>query len=667
MVIKMSFRAVYRLYSLPLFALTSVLAADPSWVSNSANAGIFTSMAFDAERGKMAVFAETAYDGSLGGTWTWDRSHWTLEHPVHSPSSRDGAAMAYDPVRKEVVLFGGYGTNGNYSDTWTWNGVDWTQRMPSASPSARSFSAMAFDADRQQIVLFGGGVKNSGTFLDSFSDTWIWDGSNWSQKSPTASPSRRANHAMVYSSSQHKILLYGGGGYIGGGFGTPATDETWTWNGTNWTLENPAAKPGPRENFAMAWDPVRQIVVLWGQVWLGYNAETWIWDGTNWIRKTSAESPGARRWPAMAYDEVLQRVVLVGGENHMNLTEAWTWDGSTWGVTGVADPYDVYQNTLLYDTANQEILDLGLDRSNVYSRLWRWDGTTWSRQLLSNAPDRKDLAIFAFDSAHDEVLMVASTTSSFSANDETWSLKNGAWTKRSNAAPPGFRRRMVFDKARNEILLLSLPNGQPSASWNGSAWVSKPSTTVPTFTDFEMAYDDARQQVVAFGSGQTWIWDGSTWVNKTPAVSPSNRSGHAMAYDDQRQLVLLWGGLQAGVHVHDTWSWDGTAWTQFSTAISPPEIHPSMAFDSARKQLMLRGDNGANQTWFLDWGPLSNTFAYQVTSMPPGPVRLCGRTADPDSQILLLAPWFDAYPGHRGLAAGARLAHDAHLSVVVGR
>ncbi len=67
-------------------------------------------------------------------------------------------AMVYDVASRRVVLFGGSAL----SDTWEWDGSNWTKRTPTKSPSARSYHAMAYDVARQRVVLFGGGS----------SDTW---------------------------------------------------------------------------------------------------------------------------------------------------------------------------------------------------------------------------------------------------------------------------------------------------------------------------------------------------------------------------------------------------------------------------------------------------------------------------------------------------------------
>jgi hypothetical protein len=55
-----------------------------------------------------------------------------------------------------------------------------------------------------------------------------------------------------------------------------------------------------------------------------------------------------------------------------------------------------------------------------------------------------------------------------------------------------------------------------------------------------MAYDAARGEVVLFGGwdgtllGDTWTWDGTTWTEEHPAISPPARILMGMAYDPGR-------------------------------------------------------------------------------------------------------------------------------------
>lgn len=85
-----------------------------------------------------------------------------------------------------------------------------------------------------------------------------------------------------------------------------------------------------------------------------------------------------------------------------------------------------------------------------------------------------------------------------------------------------------------------------------------------------MAEDPRVGQVVLFGGlqtngrlGDTWIWDGSTWLEKTVA-GPSARAHAAMAFDRQSRSVLLLGGDGYAGPIKDSWTWDGTRWTPVS-------------------------------------------------------------------------------------------------------
>jgi hypothetical protein len=75
-------------------------------------------------------------------------------------------------------------------------------------------------------------------------------------------------------------------------------------------------RPGPRELHALAYDPGRDRVVLFGgtatPVGIGL-ADTWEWDGNAWSQKVPPTSPPARIGHAMAYDLAGGRVVMFGG------------------------------------------------------------------------------------------------------------------------------------------------------------------------------------------------------------------------------------------------------------------------------------------------------------------------------------------------------------------
>src|SRR5439155_14172976 len=109
-------------------------------------------------------------------------------------------------------------------DTWTWNGSDWTQQAAAGLPSPRSSMGMTYDRARGHVVLLGRGPTN----LDyGYDDTWAWDGTDWTQFFPAHSPGRRYDIALADDVVPGRVLFYAGRDGIGG--------DTWVWDGTDWT------------------------------------------------------------------------------------------------------------------------------------------------------------------------------------------------------------------------------------------------------------------------------------------------------------------------------------------------------------------------------------------------------------------------------------------------
>jgi hypothetical protein len=68
---------------------------------------------------------------------------------------------------------------------------------------------MAFDAQRNRTILFGGD-RFQPYALGSINDTWEWDGSQWTRDWTAAAPSVRAGQSMVYDSAIGRMVLFGG-------------------------------------------------------------------------------------------------------------------------------------------------------------------------------------------------------------------------------------------------------------------------------------------------------------------------------------------------------------------------------------------------------------------------------------------------------------------------
>ena len=235
------------------------------------------------------------------------------------------------------------------ADTWIWDGSTWTQHAAGLNPPSRAGHAMAYDPARRRVVMFGGDAGS--TFLN---DTWEWDGTRWQLVPTPASPSARHSHAMAYEPHRHGILLVGG--YDG-----TARDDTWLWDGTTWTLVATGA-PTARFGTAACLDLQRRHVVLFGGH--GPSArlnDTWLWDGTTWQARSPPQAPSSRSGYRVAYDVPRGKTVLFGGwSGTIHLGDTWEWDGAAWRpITAGPPPTGRYDCSLTYDPTRHAVLMFG--------------------------------------------------------------------------------------------------------------------------------------------------------------------------------------------------------------------------------------------------------------------------------------------------------------------
>lgn len=295
--------------SSPLPPNTAVVAPD----GRSAH-----SMVYDEARGVVVLFGGSG-NTLFGDTWTWDGTRWR-QAATTGPSPRNGPVLVYDATRRVVVLHGGQAGPTLLTDTWEWNGVTWTQRA-GAGPPSRIHAAGGYDRRRQRVVLFGGVAPNDSALFD----TWEWDGNAWT-RAMEGGPDRWAN-ALVYDATGDRLLLHAI--ERGRGRGVYRT-ELYAWTGSAWNLVG-AALSGPEISPTQAIAGLNTGILLFDGGTQQGSASTWRWSVDAWTRLDAATAPALRNGHAMAYDPVRNRVVLFGGfRSQQNFRDTWEWTGQAW-------------------------------------------------------------------------------------------------------------------------------------------------------------------------------------------------------------------------------------------------------------------------------------------------------------------------------------------------
>jgi hypothetical protein len=221
----------------------------------------------------------------------------------------------------------------------------WVQRSTTGPRQRGVSSDAAYDALRHVAVVYGGYSANSSGTVDQLNDTWEWDGLQWTQRFPAHNPDRRHFQKLVFDTSRNVVLLFGGSGFGNSG-DVPPNNEVWAYDGNDWTLlsaDSPAGPPWNVEVQHAVFDSARakMIVITSPPAQNPYQNATWEFDSPTltWSLATSG-TPIGYSGSAFAYDSV--RHVTVG-QNYIigqlqSYAATWTFNGASWTNAGVVTP-----------------------------------------------------------------------------------------------------------------------------------------------------------------------------------------------------------------------------------------------------------------------------------------------------------------------------------------
>jgi RHS repeat-associated protein len=296
----------------------------------------------------------------------------------------------------------------------------WTSLSPATVPTGRydaasAFDASATDATHGKLVVFGG--ENSASA--AVQETWTWDGTNWTKLTPATSPSARWGARMAYDTATGLTYLFGG--YTGSGQGY--LNDTWKWDGTTWTKLSPTTSPTARLDVAMAYDAATSTVVLFGgSKSTTYNAETWSWNGTNWTSLTPSPAPGLRANAGIAYDAAHSKIVMFGGyTGSAYLADTWLWNGTAWSsqTPGAAPSARTAAAMAFNPITSSTMLFGGLNGTSYYADSWSWDGSNWGLESSTSNPGARASAVLAWDATTGNLVLFDGRNSTAPLTD-TW-------------------------------------------------------------------------------------------------------------------------------------------------------------------------------------------------------------------------------------------------------
>ncbi len=236
--------------------------------------------------------AEATSDTSLGA-WLWDGQRWRRA-PSSPPDRGAAGAATFDGT---LFLFGGSDRNGLMNEASSgllaWDGAAWSA-PPQAGQSPQPLREFfAFGATPRGLVAFGGTDDTNA----NFADTWLLGAQGWQlvdDGGTDASPIGLVAPAAATLGSS--LVVFGGIDANG-----TAHADTWIWNGSAWS-QVPAQDGGPPARWRASMATLSGQVVLFGGLddqGVNYFGDTWLWDGGAWVPGPDA-GPSPRLGAAMS-------------------------------------------------------------------------------------------------------------------------------------------------------------------------------------------------------------------------------------------------------------------------------------------------------------------------------------------------------------------------------
>jgi len=310
--------------------------------------------------------------------------------------------------------------NVSYGDTWTYRAGNWSKfSLPeynnATAPLARTYAAMSYynHSGHRYVVLFGGQYGGpAGGFLR---DTWIFNGNNWTNVTPsqlnaTNSPPALYYPSMAWDPVDGYAVLYGGCTVSGCNYNPYVSNQTWAFEGlkgsgsnqqAQWVhLVTPVHPPGLYSP-GLTFDNATGSLILFGGVavpsnGLLYTNQTWSYTAhTGWVNLTlpashqsSGNTPPTRVWMTMAYDPTNQCIVLFGGQMNQSklgnptLGDTWIYSRGSWSNLTSSlspSPHPRFGAVMAYDESDDALVLFGglsatLQHSPVLDDVWWYTG-----------------------------------------------------------------------------------------------------------------------------------------------------------------------------------------------------------------------------------------------------------------------------------------------------
>jgi hypothetical protein len=615
-----------------LLAATFTILFAPALLAGYPSPRFESRMVYDAANHRLILFGgSTAVDRGtklsydLADTWKFVNTRWIELSTKNAPLGRRGHAMVYDAARNQVVVFGGRNKTTDLNDTWVFRNDDWTQLSPANSPTVRVIPGADYDLDRGRILLFGGTQLSSDSKTSTpLYDTWEFDGTNWKQVSPDGPHVTKP--ILAYDAARKQMVMLA--------LNDKSVTAMYTWDPSKgaWNQATPTLLPPCVNEGSLVFQTSNNTLLYTGGVCADSTNvdETYEWDGTNWTKVTLSLGNNRTFGSAYAFDTDRHLAYLFGGTPVFGgpLGSTLTYANAIW--LEITDPFIPAPRSLFAfntDPVNGAItMFAGVNDLTTFNDFWLYHNGQWLAVIADGSPATCLDPNAAYDSDRGKLVTVCADASTFE-----WDPAAGSWkqfTGLKTAPPPRQFSSMVYDQTLKKTVLFGGFDTNyldQTWTWDGAAWTRVKNSPAPSRALASLWYDPKMKKTVMYGGlgrltsqdritrfSDMWTFDGTGWTELKPSgTTPGARYGALTAVIPKLRRekspllaregnVILFGGLrldtvnnlQEQVYASDQWEWDGSAqtWTKVTTPTVPPaRENGGIAYDPARDELVMFG------------------------------------------------------------------------------
>ncbi len=246
---------------------------------------------------------------STDETYEWSGDNWTKIDLNSNEGRTFGAGLAYDQAHQVMVLYGGFYSTSPRYQTYIYVSGGWLGTADN-QPAPRSLFVFASDPVENTVWLFGG--VSSGSAMH---DLWKYQNGHFDVIDGKDEPSSCASPYGAWDGDRKRLVVFCG--VLGYTYEYDPVGNTWT---------GLAAKhiPPVRSFASLTYDARLKKTILFGG-WdaTNFRDDTWMWDGQDWTQ-VKKDPPPSRELASMWYDPILQKTVIFGGMGRLTANDRLT-------------------------------------------------------------------------------------------------------------------------------------------------------------------------------------------------------------------------------------------------------------------------------------------------------------------------------------------------------